>query len=202
MGAPTTERLGIVKALIETAPDGAVKQLNAALQGAPGGDLAAVRDMIESEVWERQVRDAVFAPLTRLFVPRADGFEQILFPAVVLPKLWGALKKAHPKAVTIAIANLNAMEGPDSAPPVYDQLCREAAAGLRTRDPAFARVIELLDAQGPGLAQQLAGFLAISPLARKATARLPAWIRNMNNEHVAAVRVLFKDAVAVSDDAA
>jgi hypothetical protein len=193
--------MGIVKALIETAPDGAVRQLDAALQGDSGAALAAVRAMVEDEIRDRRVRDAVFAPLLPLCAPRADGFEQIVFPAAVLPRIWRALKQTQPKQIALAQANLSAHETPRGASPAYEQLCREAAAALQNGDPAFASVAQLLEETRPGLALQFADYLAITPLARRATAKLPAWIRNMNGDHTAAVRLMFKDVVAIADDA-
>jgi hypothetical protein len=201
MGAPSSERMGIVKALIETAPDGAVRQLDAALKSDSGGSLAAVRAMVEDEVRDRRVRDAVFAPLLPLFTSRTDGFEQVVFPAAVLPRVWRALKQTQPKLIALALANLGVPETSYNAFPAFEQLCSEAAAALHNGDPAFAPVTQLLEETRPGLALQFAGYLAITPLARRATAKLPAWIRNMNGDHTAAVRLIFKDAVAISDDA-
>jgi hypothetical protein len=202
MGAPNSDRMGIVKALIETAPDGAVRQLNAALRGDSGGALAAVRDMVEGEIWDRRVRDAVFAPLLPLCAPRADGFEQIQFPAAAMARVWRGLKLSYPKTIALAVANLSGLDSGDAPPPSYDQLCREAAEALQAQDPNFASATELLESQRPGLALQFAGFLALAPLARRANARLSAWIRNMNGDHTAAVRLLFKDVVAVAEDGA
>jgi hypothetical protein len=201
MGAPNSDRMGIVKALIETAPDGAVRQLNAALKGDSGSALAAVRAMVEGEVWDRRVRDAVFAPLLPLCAPRTDGFEQVVFPAAALPRLWRALKQTQARPVALAVANLSAHEAPDGAPPAYDQLCREAAAGIQRGDAAFAPVLQLLEDTRPGMALQFAGYLAILPLARRAAIRLPGWIRNMNGDNAAAVRLMFKDVVAIAEDA-
>ena len=125
--------------------------------------------------------DWPFAPLVPLCAPRADGFEQIVFPSAVLPRLWRALKQAQPKVVALAVANLSAFDSPDIAPPCYDQLCREAAAAMQAKDEAFEPVIALLDGERAGQAQLFAGYLAILPLARRATARLPAWIKNIGS---------------------
>jgi hypothetical protein len=202
MGALSHDRIDVVRALIETAPDSAVRQLEAALKGdAAGQGLAAVRAVIDAEVWDRAVRDCVFAPLVPLCARRADGFEQVQFPITVLPRLWRALKQAAPTPMTIALANLTAGADRENVPPSYDQLCREAVGGLERGDPAFAPVTDLLEAFRPGAAAQFAGYLAITSLARAAVARLPAWIRNMNGDHAASVRLVFKDAGLIAEDA-
>jgi hypothetical protein len=200
MGALSHDRIDVVRTLIETAPDAAVRQLDAALRGdAAGTGLAAVRAMIDAEMWDRAVRDSVFGPLLPLCAPRADGFEQVLFPAAALPRVWRALKQASPTSLSVALAGLTA-EG-DSFPPVYDQLCRDAAAGLQRSDPDFAPLTECLEAFRPGAAAQFAGYLALTPLARTAIVRLPGWIRNMSNDHATSVRLMFKDAGEIAEDA-
>jgi hypothetical protein len=158
MGVLSHDRIDVVRALIETAPDSAVRQLDGALKGdAAGQGLAAVRAMIDAEVWDRAVRDSVFSPLIPLCAPRADGFEQMLFPAAVLPRLWRALKQAAPIPVAVALASLTAGSDGENVPPSYDQLCRAAAAGLKDGDPAFAETAQLLQAFRPGAALQFGG---------------------------------------------
>jgi len=201
MGALSHDHIDVVRALIQTAPDSAVRELETALKGDLASQgLAAVRALIDAEVWDRNVRDAVFSPLLPLFAPRADGFEQTQFPAAVLPRLWRVLKQAAPTPMSLALASLTAGSDSEGFPPVYDRLCREAAAGLQGSDPAFVPVIEFLEACRPGAAAQFAGFLAVTPIARTAVQRLPGWIRQMSNDNAAAVRLMYKDAVQISDD--
>ena len=75
MGALNDDRLGLVRALIETAPDSAVRDLELALRAETGGPLAAVRALVRTELSERAVRDVVVAPVSPLCAPRADGFK-------------------------------------------------------------------------------------------------------------------------------
>ncbi len=198
----TTERFAVVRTLIESAPDSAVRDLELALRSQMSDDgLTKVREMIDAEVWDRKVRNAVFLPLQPLLAPRADGFEQTTFPAAALPQLWRALKVAAPTPLAIALASLTVNDDGDYYPPSYDECCREAAKGIAARHKAFLPVIQTLEAFRPGAAAEFIGFLAVMPFARTAINRLPSWIRNMNSEHSAAVRLLFKDAVAISEDA-
>ena len=202
MGALSHDHMDVVRAMIATAPDSAIRELEAALKtDAVGNGLKAVRAMIDAEVWERNVRDAVFSPLLPLAAARADGFEQVRFPSAALPMLWRVLKKTSPTPVTVSLASLTAgADGDNVYPPAYDKLCRDAAAGLQSDDPAFAPVIEHLEKFRPGSALQLSRYLSVTPLARAGVHRLTAWIRNMNNDHAAAVRLMYKDAVKISDD--
>jgi hypothetical protein len=201
MGALSHDHIDVVRALIETAPDSAVRELETALKGDLAGQgLAAVRALIDAEVWDRNVRDAVFAPLLPLLAPRPDGFEQTQFPAAVLPRLWRVLKESAPTPAALALASLTAGADSEGVPPAYDRLCREAAAGLQGSNPAFAPVIEFLESFRPGAAAQFAGFLAVTPIARGAVQRLPGWIRQMTNDSAAAIRLMYRDAVQISED--
>ena len=82
MSALSQDHAGIVKALIEAAPDSAIRSLEMALSGdVAGGSLAAVKSIVDTEVYDRAVRDTVFEPITPLFSPRSDSLEQLQFPA-------------------------------------------------------------------------------------------------------------------------
>ena len=81
MDAGNNDRLGIVRALLETAPDNVVRDLDAALRVDTSTTLAPVRAMVRAELTGRGVRDVVLAPVAPLCNPRTDGFKQALFPA-------------------------------------------------------------------------------------------------------------------------
>jgi hypothetical protein len=193
--------MDVVRVLIERAPDSAIDQLDAALKSSGAGQgLAAVRAMIDSEIWDRTVRDGVFGPVLLLCAPRSDGFEQILFPRPIIARLWTVLKQTHPHLIAAAVARHSHTPEDNTLPPAYDQLCREAAKGLQQGGGDYAAIIAALEAFRSGAAAQFADCLSLTPLARDAASRLPSWIRSMTNEHAAAVRLMFKDAVAIATD--
>src|ERR1700761_2078214 len=97
MAAPSQDRTSVVRALVEAAPDSVVRSLEAALRGeTAGGSLSAVKAIVFEEMRDRQIRDAVFGPLTPLFSLRADGCDQLQFPRVALGRMWRALKTTQP----------------------------------------------------------------------------------------------------------
>jgi hypothetical protein len=200
MGVETKDRLGIVRALIETAPDAAVRDLETALRGETQGSLSAVRALVRAEMSDRGVRDMVVGPILPLCSPRADGFKQALFPVGVMPRLWKAMRLIEPTAVTV-VASYMTLGTDDQTPSQCDDLCAAAAKALRTGDRDMEPVIRFLEDFRAGAAVQFAGYLELTPLARIATQRLPAWLRNMTEEHAAAVRLLFKDADDIAPDA-
>ena len=200
MGVATKDRLGIVRALIETAPDAAVRDLETALRGETQGPLSAVRAMVRAEMSDRGVRNVVVGPILPLCTPRADGFKQALFPAGVMPRLWKAMRLIEPTAVTV-VASYLTLGADDQYPSQCDDLCHSAARALRNGAPDMEPVIRFLEDFRTGAATQFAGYLELTPLARVAITRLPAWLRNMTEEHAAAVRLLFKDADDIAADA-
>ncbi len=201
MGAQMNDRLGVVRTLLETAPDSAVRDLDMALRADTSPVLAPVRAMVRAELSDRGVRDVVLAPVAPLCAPRADGFKQALFPAGALSRAWRALRALEPHAVTVVVSNLTLTTGEESHPPACDDLCRAAAAAIGEGAPAMQGLIRYLEDFQPGAAGQFAGYLELAPLARTAIKRLPLWLRNMTEEQAAAVRLLFKDADGIAADA-
>ena len=201
MGAPMNDRLGVVRTLLETAPDSAVRDLDMALRADTSAALAPVRAMVRAELSDRGVRDVVLAPVAPLCAPRADGFKQALFPAGALSRVWRTLRALEPTAVTVVVSNLTLTTDDEGYPPACDDLCRAAAVAIRDGDPAIEGLARYLEDFQPGAAAQFAGYLELAPLARTAIKRLPIWLRNMTDEHAAAVRLLFKDADAIAPDA-
>ncbi len=202
MAALSQDRAGIVRALIEAAPDSAVRSLEIALGGdAGGGSLSAVKSIVDVEVHDRSVRNAVFDPIIPLFTPRADGFDQLLFPRVALGQLWRALKVAEPKACAAAAAAPRRRSESEPAPHVFDELCKLAAGHLRGKQGEFGALAELLNGFRPGADLELADLIELSPVAREALRQLPGWLARMNDEHRAAARLMYKDASALSSDA-
>ncbi len=197
-----TSNLHVLRALIEQAPDNAVRDLESALGGDMAGEaLAGVRAMIDAEVADRRARDTVLAPLKPMFGPRADGVDQLTFPRGALGGLWRAARLAFPAQTEAAavLAMRRAEEG--VFPQVYDDLCLLCAEAIRTRvGESFAALSAQLNAAAPGGAEQLAACLELSGVARRALARLPEWLSRITEERAATIRLAYKDAVAIAPD--
>src|SRR5215469_14226249 len=106
MGAPMNDRLGVVRGLLETAPDSAVRDLDMALRADTSAALAPVRAMVRAELSDRGVRNVVLAPVAPLCAPRADGFKHALYPAGVLSRGWRALRALEPQTVSEVVSSL------------------------------------------------------------------------------------------------
>ena len=68
------EKAALVRRVVELAPDRALGQIEAVLNDARGDPaMAAIRHMVEREMGDRQVREAVFAPLSPWLKSQAPG---------------------------------------------------------------------------------------------------------------------------------
>lgn len=195
MAAIAANKLQIIRTLVETAPDAALRSLELALSGAGSqGALAAVRGLVEDETANRFVRNNILAPIVPLCAQRAEG--SVSFPALVLPRLWKALKTIAPSRVEEASAKCNPWDLDQGVPEVFDDLCKAAASGLRDpENAAFDSVRSLCDPEHLALCLQLA------PITRSCLPKLSEWVSRMSEERAAAARLAYRDACRISDDA-
>ena len=195
MAAIAAHKLQIIRTLVETAPDAALRSLELALSGAGSqGALASVRGLVEDETANRFVRNNVLAPITPLCLARGEG--RIDFPAAVLPRLWRALKSVAPQRVEEAAAKCNPWDLEQGVPDVFDDLCKTAATGLRDpENAAFDSVRSLCDPE------ELALCLQLSAITRSCLPKLSEWVSRMSDERAAAARLAYRDACRISEDA-
>lgn len=201
MSGLSAAQLSALQGVIAQTPDAAIARLERSLAEEAGlAALKPVRDIVRAEAEDRRARAAVFAPLLPLCRGRAG--EGPAFPVDTPARLWLALK-AHSPAVVQAVLDFERrVRPPEDAVQLLDMLCRDAAKGLRGRlEPEFIAAADALDAAAPGSAGAFAGLLDITPIAREALARLPGWLTHMTDDAAAAVRLAFKDATAISEDA-
>jgi hypothetical protein len=133
--------------------------------------------------------------------PPPDALQRQVFPRASLPLTWRALKVVAPDPLSQALRAFATLRNDEDVPEVFDELCSRAAAGVRAEEQAFHPVIQLLKAQDRPAVKAFADSLALVPLARRALERLPAWVRTLSNEHAAAIRLAFRDAAAIGEDA-
>ncbi|MFT4252140.1 MAG: hypothetical protein QM608_06630 [Caulobacter sp.] len=195
MPALAAHKLQIIRTLVETAPDAALRSLELALANAGGqGALATVRGMVEDETADRYVRNTILSPIAPLCQPRAEDLPQ--FPRRALTLLWRALKAEAPRQVAEGAARCNPWDLDNGAPDVFNELCKIAARGLRDPvRPEFEAVAQICDAD------ELADYLDLSVIVRNALPRLSEWVSRMSGERAAAARLAYRDACAISDDA-
>jgi hypothetical protein len=144
----------------------------------------------------------VFAPIAPLCVGAGEGEDILRFPAGVLGGLWRGLRALYPHEVEFAGAVLVDYRPDETSTEPFDDLVRRAAEGVRAgTQPDFRRAAALADSVRQNGAAELGACLDLSPIVREASLRLSEWIGRASEEHAAAARLAYKDAVAVSDDA-
>jgi hypothetical protein len=196
MAGVAANKLLMVRKLVETAPDAALRSLELALSGPAGGQgaLAAVRGLVEDETAARYVRNSVLAPIVPLCVKRDT--EQTSFPPRVLTLLWAALKTQAPKQVEEAAARCNPWDLEQGPPDVFTELCKIAAKGVRAQaEPGFQALDAICDID------ELASCLELSAIVRAALPRLQEWVSKMSEERASSARLAYKDACAIRPDA-
>lgn len=200
MGQISEAKLGLVKGLIEQAPDAAIRNLLLALTADSGHDagLTRVQRLVETEADDRRARNMVFNPIAPLCA-QPGPFSGLLFPPRTLSLIWKALKSETPGEIAAAKTLLNDWRDADTSPEIFDTLCALTAERLRAADGAFAAAASAAD-QGGGRTV-LAACLDIAPITRRALAQMPEWLGRMTGEKAAKLRLAYRDAVAVSDDA-
>ena len=204
MSGLSESKLGIVRALIQAAPDSAIRDLKTALASSDDRHEAMrlIHGMVNAEALNRRARCIVFAPLLPLCAIRPPGAVGLYFPPSTPTLLWRALKEQAPAAVQSAVRLVSDKEPDEFTTSGFDALCLAAAAGLRGRSNAsYAAAADVLERSQPKGIEAFAACLDLSPVARAALERLPDWLARMNDERIVAARLTFKDAVTVSEDA-
>ena len=194
-------KMGTVRRLIEAVPDSHIRTLETALASDNGASstLSLVHDLVSAEVVERRVRAAVFAPVAPLCAPL--GGAGPAFPPQALALLWRALKAQSPEDVAAALRAGVALRMDEDSPPIFDALCQQAAAGVAAADtPDFKAAGERIETHQAGARAKLIQALNLAPLARSILPRLMPWVRNLNNDNAAAIRLAFKDATEDAED--
>jgi hypothetical protein len=200
MAGLTETQATVLRTLFGAAPDAAVRGLERALaeEAFGGGPMATVYGLVAREAQERRAKQMVFEPLLALC--RTGGFS----PGV-LKALWLALRRVNggdaDTVVSYSSKKKISEENLAKAVEVCDRLCGVAASGLREDAPAFATAIEMLTAHRPDGVESIARYLDLAPLVRMALAKLPDWMGRMTDDRAAAIRVAYKDAVELADDA-
>lgn len=183
-----------VRGLVAQAPEAVLALLLKAFRGAPGEGPRFVVETTRAEQLARAGRALAFQPLAPLFA--AKSALGVRFDPVVAVRLWTEISLRRPRVIDQLNAALKD-ETLGQAPPdaLLDGLCAEAAALLREGDPSR------LGLSGVEEAEALATLFDLAPLARRATARLDGWLTRLDSDRLAEMKLIFKDARAVSEDA-
>jgi hypothetical protein len=204
MTALPERKVAMLRTMVEAAPDAVVGELRTALLGqAEESALGSVRQMVEAETADRSLRNAVLAPVVAMC--QGDGRDPTImsFPNGVLPLIWRGLKATSGKEVTKAERSFLDYDPDGHGGAPFDQLTTIASRALRIRDNRdFLEAAELCDAARPGGGEQLAACLELAPVVRRLLPRLSGWLTRFTEDATAAaLRLAYKDATTISDDA-
>ena len=172
----------LVAGLFAVAPEDALRRLVGLLSTAAVADrsLEPVHAIASAEANLRRIVTAVFDPLLAL----AEGGEapkHALIRKADLTSAWRRIAAQHDDLAERVLA-LVRTHRPDDEPPLeFDTVCAIAADACQSED--------------------LARWLRLTPVLRRVEPRLEAWVRNLSGENVAAVRLAFKDALVIDEDA-
>lgn len=202
MAALPERKIQIVRQLVEAAPDRVVGSLQAALsETGEDSALAGVRRMVETELRDRQLRNAVLLPIAPMCVGDGKDRHRLLFPAQALTLLWRGLKEIAPQAVDEAQVALIDFRPGESPTEPFDGLVRLAAMAFRDRKTReFELVAEACEAARPGGADLFGLCLDLSPVVRGTIPKLSDWITHFGDDTTASSRLAYKDAVAIAED--
>jgi hypothetical protein len=196
MAGIAANKLLMVRKLVQTAPDAALRSLELALSGPAGGEgaLAAVRRLVEDETAARYVGNSVLAPIVPLCAKRDT--EQTSFPPRVLSLLWEALRAEVPAKVHEAASRCNPWDLDEGPPEVFDELCKVAARGVRAQiAPAYVALDRICDID------ELASCLDLAAIVRGALPKLSGWVSKMSDDRASSARLAYNDACAIRADA-
>jgi hypothetical protein len=195
MAAIAAQKLQIIRTLVETAPDSALRSLELALasagaQGAlaPCAAWSRTRPPTASSAtmsWPRSCRCA----------PSRGQGHRLPEPRYAVAPVAGA-EGCRAERVEEAAAKCNPWDLEQGTPDVFDDLCKVAASGLRDpENAAFDSVRSLCDPEALALCLQL------STITRSCLPKLSEWVSRMSDERAAAARLAYRDACRISEDA-
>lgn len=194
MGRLSETKLKALAMVIEAAPDAVLLAIRGQLKQTGGAAAATVLQQVEQALAQREALLAVFSPVSALCGPRNLSIHDP-FRADVPRRLWRKLAGRRP-AQTQTIVDA-AMQGTlrELPPRLADGLCAEAASVIRECPPAE------LGFSSDTEADRFIAYLDLVPIARTAIERLEDWIGRLDEERAAALRLTFRDADRVREDA-
>lgn len=185
-------------AIVEACPDASLGMLGAAVAALKGDKAAELANIVAAEARDRARRGTAFAPLLPLFQPRADGVPALVFPPLVLKRVWREAVQGEEDFLPLLDGAVT-VDGEWTL--AADRLCAKAAAVLRDRPrdvwPEFQCPA---DDQPPSTPVELAGCFDLTPLARSALPRLPVWLERPDDNQLAGLRLLIQDCLEMSPD--
>lgn len=180
--ALTEAKIDLVAKIFAAAPSAAVDRLESLLGMAQVADpsLEPVYTLAAKEADVRRTLAAVFSPLLPMLGP-ASPPKRALLSMRQLRQSWKTLSAEDPGVAECAAFAARLYRPGDHPPHDFDLACSRAAA--LTKDHELARLLRL------------------TPVLRALQPRLSGWVRAVNGETIAAIRLAFNDATETDQDA-
>lgn len=192
------KRLVLLKGLIKTLPQASLRSLELALGLTKDEALIEVRELISVELEFRYAKEAVFAPYLPLFETRPDGLNAVEFPQWLLDNLWRALENHETELYQQSRFALRGLRAEDPTPVVFFRLVTSAAAICRDHP---GEILPKTPARGDAEeVAEFAHYLDLHRIVRTVLAKLPDFLGRIDAEKAAALRLMFKDACAISEE--
>ena len=190
--------------VIERVPDATLAKLALAVLSMPGDKAKALSQMLGEETLDRKRRARVLAPLIPMFRSRADGVGSTCFPPAVLPRLWKAASAREPHL--LPILDDDPLRGepadPVAALAVAGRICMAGAAATRDRPDVIWPPDAVVGPARETALFELAGCCDLAPLAARGLSSLDHWTGRPDEDRLAELRLLIRDASAVAPDGA
>lgn len=183
-----------MKVLFSHAPEEVLEAIEARFHNGGSGLAGEVAAMARHERLERAALRLAFGPFLALFSTRDDGIDAPQFPRATLNRLWAQVGRRCPEPVK-TLRNMVHIDPSATVPAsLTNGLCAEAASILRNEPHASLALAS--EAQ----ARELAAYFDTVSVAGPAVELLPEWLRRMDNDQLAVLRLMFKDADGLRED--
>ncbi len=186
-GLTNAQREGL-RSLMVGLNDVRLGKVATAVGAMPGQTAEALAVVIGVELRERKRKRRVLGPLMPMFRPRLDGVQALTFPPVVLERLWAVARASEPELLT-------RLDGGEAEAALVAERLGMAAANA-ARDQAD----DLWPSAYVEALENLTLCLDLLPVARRAVNGLEAWLKRPDEEQLAALRLVLRDAEAVSPE--
>ena len=191
MGLSTAQK-SAVEQLMRQAPDALLMRLNAVLGAARGDEpiFAPVSDIARAEAEDRRLRDLVLSPLHLLADRTLEPPLRPLLTGAAYARLWRALPEIVPDELAAALAATAGLRPFDPVPLEFTPLYLAAATALAAGAGAVPE----------GERARLVTLLHLAPALGQVGPKIAGWARSLNSEHLALVRLAYKDASAAAEE--
>lgn len=204
MAGLSVAHLAALAQMIERVPDTTLEKLSLAVGTMPGEKAGALSGMLADETTDRKRRRRVFGPILPMFEARTDGVAAIRFPPAVLPRLWKAASAREPELlIRLDDDPLTGVQNdPAAADIVAARICLAAAAAVRDRPQVVWPDESADDMDREAALAALAGVCDLAPLAARGLPSLAVWTGRPDEDRLAELRLLVRDAAAVAPEGA